>query len=45
MNAQTKMLHVRIDTELNKQATEVLAAMDLTAADAVLLLFRRIVAD
>lgn len=45
MNAHTKMLHVRIDTELKEQASQALAAMGLTTADAVRLLFHRIIAD
>lgn len=41
----TSMLHVRMDEELKAQATEALAAMGLSASDAVRLLFHRIVAD
>ena len=39
------MLHVRVNTELKRKATEALTAMGLTAADAVRLLFHRIAAD
>ncbi len=41
----TSMLHVRLDDEVKAKATEALAAMGLSASDAVRLLFRRIVAD
>jgi DNA-damage-inducible protein J len=39
------MLHVRMDDDLKARATEALAAMGLTASDAVRLLFHRIAAD
>jgi DNA-damage-inducible protein J len=39
------MIHVRMDDELKAKATEALAAIGLTASDAVRLLFHRIVAD
>ena len=39
------MIHVRMGIELKRKATEALAAMGLTAADAVRLLFHRIAAD
>ena len=39
------MLHVRIDDDLKAEATQALAAMGLSTADAVRLLFHRIVAD
>lgn len=45
MNAPSSMLHVRLDNELKAKATEALAAMGLSASDAVRLLFHRIVAD
>lgn len=45
MTKRTTMLHVRLSTELKRRATEALSAMGLTAADAVRLLFRRIVAE
>jgi DNA-damage-inducible protein J len=45
MNAQTSMLHVRVDSELKDQATETLAAMGLTVSDAVRILLRRVVTD
>ncbi len=43
--ATSSMLHVRIDDEMKARATEALAAMGLSASDAVRLLFHRIVAD
>ena len=43
--AATGMLHVRIDDELKSKALTTLESMGLTAADAVRLLFHRIVAD
>ena len=39
------MLHVRMDSELKRRATEALAAMGLTASEAVRLLFHRIAVD
>jgi DNA-damage-inducible protein J len=39
------MLHVRLDNELKAKATEALAAMGLSASDAVRLLFHRIAVD
>ena len=45
MSTQSSMLHVRMDSELKQKATETLAAMGLSASDAVRLLFHRIVAD
>jgi DNA-damage-inducible protein J len=45
MAAQSSMVHVRIDNALKEQASEALAAMGLTTADAVRLLFHRIVAE
>ena len=45
MNAHSSMIHVRMDDDLKTKATEALAAMGLTASDAVRLLFHRIVAD
>jgi DNA-damage-inducible protein J len=43
--AETSMLHVRIDDDLKEKATAALAAMGLSASDAVRLLFHRIAAD
>ena len=43
--AETSMLHVRIDEKVKAKATAALAAMGLTASDAVRLLFHRIAAD
>jgi DNA-damage-inducible protein J len=39
------MLHVRLDDKVKAKATKALAAMGLSTADAVRLLFHRIVAD
>jgi DNA-damage-inducible protein J len=41
----TSMLHVRMDEKTKAEAIAALAAMGLTAADAVRLLFHRIAAD
>lgn len=41
----TSMLHVRMDDELKAKAMEALDAIGLSTADAVRLLFHRIVAD
>jgi len=41
----SSMLHVRMDEEVKQQASMALAAMGLSASDAVRLLFHRIVAD
>lgn len=41
----SSMLHVRIEDDVKARATEALAAMGLSASDAVRLLFHRIVAD
>jgi DNA-damage-inducible protein J len=43
--AQSTMLHVRMDEDLKAQGNAALAAIGLSAADAVRLLYRRIVAD
>ena len=45
MSTQRSMLHVRMDTDLKRKATETLAAMGLSASDAVRLLFHRIATD
>ncbi len=42
---KTSMLHIRMDEKTKAEATAALAAMGLTAADAVRLLFHRIGAD
>ena len=42
---RSSMLHVRMDSELKRRATEALAAMGLTASEAVRLLFHRIAVD
>lgn len=39
------MLHVRMDTELKRQATAALSAMGLTASEAVRLFFHRIAVE
>ena len=43
--ATSSMLHVRMDDDVKAQAIEALAAMGLSASDAVRLLFHRIIAD
>lgn len=43
--ANTAMLHVRMDEDLKAKGNEALAAIGLSAADAVRLLYHRIVAD
>ena len=45
MNAHSSMIHVRMDNDLKDRATEALAAMSLSTADAVRLLFHRIATD
>jgi DNA-damage-inducible protein J len=42
---QTAMLHVRMDEELKAQGNAALEAIGLSAADAVRILYRRIVAE
>ena len=39
------MVHVRMDTEMKRKATKALAAMGLTASEAVRLLFHRIAVE
>lgn len=45
MKAHSSMLHVRMDTEMKRKATTALAAMGMTASQAVRLLFHRIAVD
>ncbi len=45
MSAQTSLLRVRVDDETKVKATEALAAMGLSVADAVRLFLRRVVVD
>ena len=45
MKTQSTMLHVRMDTEMKRKATETLAAMGLTASEAVRMFFHRIAVD
>ena len=45
MTPQSSMLHVRMDTEMKRKATTALAAMGLTASEAVRLFFHRIAVD
>ena len=45
MNTKSSMVHVRMDTEMKRKATAALAAMGLTASEAVRLLFHRIAVD
>lgn len=42
---QTSMLHVRLDDDLKAKGNAALAAMGLSASDAVRMLYHRIVAD
>jgi DNA-damage-inducible protein J len=43
--AQTSMLHVRLDDDIKAKGNAALAAMGLSAADAVRLLYHRIIAE
>lgn len=43
--ANTSMLHVRIDDDLKRQAVAALDAIGLSTADAVRMLFKRVVAE
>ena len=45
MTTHSTMLHVRMDSELKREAVQALAAMGLTASEAVRLLFHRIAVD
>ena len=45
MTSSSSMLHVRMDSELKREAIQALAAMGLTASEAVRLLFHRIAVD
>ena len=45
MTTRSSMLHVRMDAEMKRKATVALAAMGLTASEAVRLLFHRIAVD
>ena len=45
MTTRSSMLHVRMDAEMKRKATAALAAMGLTASEAVRLLFHRIAVD
>ena len=45
MTGHSSMLHVRMDSDLKRSATEALAAMGLTASEAVRLLFHRIAVE
>jgi len=45
MAAETSMLHVRMENDVKERATTALAAMGLTASEAVRLLFHRIAVD
>lgn len=45
MKTQSLTLHVPVDAEIRRKATATLAAMGLTATDAVRLLFYRIAVD
>jgi DNA-damage-inducible protein J len=43
--SHSTMLHVRVDEEIKKQASEALAAMGLSVSDAVRILLKRVVND
>jgi DNA-damage-inducible protein J len=43
--SNSTMLHVRVDDEIKKQASEALAAMGLSVSDAVRILLKRVVND
>jgi DNA-damage-inducible protein J len=45
MATETSMLHVRMENDVKERATTALAAMGLTASEAVRLLFHRIAVD
>ena len=45
MKTRSSMVHVRMDSEMKRKATAALAAMGLTASEAVRLLFHRIAVD
>lgn len=45
MKTHSSMLHVRMDTEMKRKATTALAAMGMTASQAVRLFFHRIAVD
>ena len=45
MTTNSSMLHVRMDSELKREAIQALEAMGLTASEAVRLLFHRIAVD
>ena len=45
MKTHTSMLHIRMATEMKRKATAALAAMGLTASEAVRLFFHRIAVD
>lgn len=43
--AQTSMLHVRLDENIKAQGNAILAAIGLTASDAIRLFYHRIIAE
>ena len=45
MKTQSSMLHVRMDAEMKQKATTALAAIGMTASEAVRLFFHRIAVD
>lgn len=45
MKTRSSMLHVRMDTEMKRKASTALAAMGMTASEAVRLFFHRIAVD
>lgn len=45
MPAQTSMIHIRVDDQLKRDATEALAGVGLTLSDAVRILLTRVTAE
>jgi DNA-damage-inducible protein J len=45
MNAQTSMLHIRVDDETKAQATKALAEMGMSVSEAVRFFLRRVVVE
>ena len=45
MKTHSSMLHVRMETDMKRKATAALAAMGMTASEAVRLFFHRIAVD
>lgn len=45
MSTPSSMLHVRMDSQMKRRATEALTAMEMTSSEAVRILFHRIATD